>query len=230
MKNKNILPIILVVALAAVIVIAIILNSSSQSQITNLNSQISAANLNINSSASQFDSQFSDLLQEHTYLLIDTARRSLSNSSASFNATLAALQNNINQVGVLLTPIYGNNANQLVALWNLKANIFINYSTSLKNGDPNALSYYSAAEASYVPQVVQFWTSTNNPYPIIDSTTATNLVTTNAANIKAAIDAWYAGNYNLYYADVAAAYQQMGTYADVIANGIIQQNPQDFNQ
>jgi hypothetical protein len=228
MENKNILPIILVVAIAAVIVVGIVLYSSSQSQISNINSQLNTANLNINSSASQFDSQFSDLLQQNTFLLIDTARRSLTANSSSFNATLGALQTNINQVGALLQPIYGNNSNQLVALWNLKANIYVNYSNSLRNGDPNAQAYYNAAEAAYQPQVVQFWTTTSNPYPVIDSATISELVSANAADIKSAIDAWYAGNYNLYYTEVATSYQDMGTYADVIANGIIQQNPQDF--
>jgi hypothetical protein len=235
MEKQNIAIIVLSTALVAALVVVIIafsynasVQSKSESQIADLQTQLQAANLNINSSASIFDARFHDLLQGHTYLLIDTARRSLANSSASYTATLSALQNNINAVGTLLTPIYGVNASLLVNLWNQKANIFINYSNSLKNNDPKAMTYYNAAVAAYVPQVVNFWTSTKNPYPVLDQAVATQLTSTHLTDVKAAIDAWYAGNYNLYYSNVDLANTEIGVYADVIAQSIIQQNPQDF--
>ena len=218
---------ILSVALAVVVILAIVLYASSQAQVAFLNLQLQQDKLNINHSADIFDAKLHDLLQEHTFLLAGLARQALS-SSAAYNASLAQLQININEVGQLLTPIYGTNASQLVSLWNQKANIFINYSNSLKNNDSNALTYYNAAEAVYQPQVVAFWTSTNNPYPILSQTTAQQLVSANAADTKVAIDDWYAGNYPQYYKDLEVAYVQMGTYADTIANAIIQQNPQDF--
>ena len=239
MENKNILTIILSVALVVAIIFVIIGfvdNSSSQSQVatlqtqnTNLQTQLQTVSLNISNPANAFDTKLHDLLQEHTFLLAAVGRQAI-NSSASFNAVVGALQNNINEVGTLLIPIYGSNSSELVALWNQKANIYINYSNSLKNGDPNALAYYNAAEAVYQPQVVAFWTSTNNPYPILSQTTAQQLVSNNAADMKTTIDDWYAGNYVQYYQDLETAYVQAGVYADVIANGIIQQNPQDFNE
>jgi hypothetical protein len=222
MKQKSTI-LILSIALAVVVIVAIILYLSAQS---NFNSQLQQTKLDTNSSADVFNNRFNALLQEHSLLLIGTARRA--NTSAAYNASLLALQNNINEVGQLLTPIYGANASQLVSLWNQKANIFINYSISVNNNDPNALVYYNAAEANYIPQVVAFWTSTQNPYPTLSQATATQLVTQNQANVKAAIDAWNAGNYPLYYQDLDTAYVQMGLYGDTIANAIIQQNPQDF--
>ncbi len=244
MESNKIVTIVLSVILALVVIIAIILYSSSQSQVSNLNSQLQTsqsqitnlqsqlrqASLNVNSSASIFDSDFHDLLQAHTFLLTETARRSPSNvaSNAAFNASLAQLQHNINEVGALLTPIYGSNSQQLVNLWNQKANIFINYSTSVQNNDPNAMVYYNAAVASYIPQVVTFWTTTSNSYPILDQATAMQLATQHMTDVKTTIDAWLAGNYTLYYNDLEAAYFQIGTYADTIAQGIIQQNPQNF--
>ncbi|MGA2130364.1 MAG: hypothetical protein ABSG05_01995 [Candidatus Pacearchaeota archaeon] len=227
-KTTIILSIILVVAVIAAIIFYSQI-ASLKSQNANLQSQIQTAKTNaINGSADVFDANFHDLLQENSYLLADTARRSLSNSSAAFNATLLALQNNINFVGNLLAPIYGSNSQQLVNLWNQKANIFINYSNSLKNNDPNALAYYNAAIAAYIPQAVTFWTTTQNPYPALSQTTATNFVTTSLSDTKATIDDWYAGNYNQYYTDLHTSYIDMGTYADVVAGAIIQQNPQDF--
>lgn len=231
MENKNILTIILSIVLVAAIIFTIVLYSSSQSQIANINSQISAANLNINSSASQFDSQFHELFLEHTYLLADTARRSLANSSASsasYNATLSALQTNINQVGTLLTPIYGANAQQFVNLWNQRTNLIINYTTSLKNGDPNAQAYYTAAQAAYVSQVAAFWTNTSNPYPLLSQEITQELTSSSSGGVKQSIDDWFAGNYIGYYQDLQNAFTSTGTYADTVAQAVITQNTQDF--
>jgi hypothetical protein len=229
MENKNVLTIILSVVLVAAIIVTIVLYTSSQSQISNINSQLNTANLNINSSASQFDSQFSGLLQEHAYLLTDMARRSLtSNSSASFNATLSALQTNINQVGALLQPIYGNNSQELVNLYNQKANVYINYTNSLRNGDPNAEAYYDAANAIYQQQFIAFWSNTNNPYPSLAQALTQQQASSTAGGVKRAIDDWYNGNYVAYYQDLQNAFTTAGIQSDTIAQAIIIQNPQDF--
>jgi hypothetical protein len=219
-KQQKTAVIVLSILLAISIIAAIYIYTSSQSQ-------LQQANLNISSPASVFDAKLHDLLQEHTFLLTALTRQALSNSAA-YQSLYAALQNNIQEVGTLLTPVYGNNSQELVNLWNEKANIFINYSLSLKNNDPNALAYYTAAEATYQPQVVTFWTTTQNPYPVLSQTEAQQLVSQNNADLKTTIDDWNAGNYNQYYADLETTYNQAGTYADVIAQAIIQQNPQDF--
>ncbi len=235
MKNNKTTVIVLSVILALVVAVAVFLYASSQSQVNNLqsqnnnlNSQLRAANLKINSSASIFDSKLHDLLQEHTFLLINTIRRSL-DSSASYNASLVALQNNINEVGTLLTPIYGAaGAQQLVTLWNQKANIFINYSLAVKNNDPNANAEFAGNASAYEQSVATFWTSTNNPYPVFTLTAIQPMVIAHMNDVKAAVDDWNVKDYPTYFKDLEIAYVQMGTYADTIAQGIIQQNPQNF--
>jgi len=226
--------IILSAALAVVVIFAVylLINFQSQAaqyqtQIQTLNSQISAANLNINGKADIFDAKLHDLLQEHTFLLINTIRRSL-DSSASYSASLIALQNNINEVGALLTPIYGSNASQLVNLWNTKTNIFINYSNAIKNNDPSANSTFASAAAAYTNSVGMFWASTNNPYPIFDQATMQQISTNNMNNVKTAVDYWNGKDYTDYFTALETAYIAMGQYADTIAQGIIQQHPEDF--
>jgi hypothetical protein len=203
-------------------------NIDLESQSMNLQSQLQTANLNVSTPAGLFDSEFHDLMQEHTFLLTETARRST--TSTSFNASLGALQGNMEELASLLAPVYGSNSSELVSLWTTKANLFINYSTSLKNNDSNANTYYNAAVAAYIPQVVTFWTTTSNPYPVISSTIIQPLLTQQLADVKATIDAWNSGNYALYYADLEVAYNQMGDLADVMAQAIISQNPQLFQQ
>jgi hypothetical protein len=239
MKTSK-LTIILSVALAIVLAFAVysFINSQSRaSQIQSLNSQLTAsaaaqnlANLNItNTKADVFDAKLHDLLQEHTFLLINTIRRSL-DSSASYNASLVALQNNINEVGALLTPIYGTNAQQLVTLWNTKTMIFINYSIDIKNGNPQANSNFNTAIAAYEINIATFWQSAapSNPYPNFDYNTMLQVAIAHANNIKSAVDYWNVKDYTNYFVTLEVAYNQMGTYADIIAQGIITQNPTLF--
>jgi hypothetical protein len=223
-KNKTtiVLSVILAIAVIAAIAFFILWNQSQ--------SQVQQANLNFDITPAQmFANQFQILFQEHTYLLADLGRRSLTNtSSSSFNSTLTALNNNINQVGQLLTPIYGSNASEFISLWNIKTAQLINYSTSLKNNDPNALAYYNAAQSAYVPQVVAFWTSTANPYPVLSQELTQQLTSSTSGGVKAAIDDWYAGNYDQYYVDLAGALNSSDNYANIVSTAMIQQNPQLF--
>ena len=199
-----------------------------QSQITALQSESSQNNLNVTlTKADIFDAKLHDLLQEHTFLLINTIRRSL-DSSASYNASLVALQNNINEVGTLLTPIYGTNAQQLVNLWNNKTAIFISYATAVKNNSPNANATWANASTAYEQSTAVFWASTNNPYPVFDQATMQGVITAHMNDVKAAVDSWNAKDYTSYFNNLEIAYNQMGSYADTIAQGIIQQHPEDF--
>ncbi len=232
-KGNVILYVALVLGLGVIVYLISVTSSLSKQHnqdlmnINSLSAQINQSKLEINGKADVFDAKFHDLLQEHTFLLINTVRRSL-DSSASYNASLAALQNNINEIGALLTPIYGANAQQLVNLWNTKTNVFLNYSNALKNNDPAASDAYAAAAASYEENGAQFWVDTNNPYPIFDKATMKQLITNHMNDVKFAVDDWNAKNYPAYFSDLENAYIQIGTYADTVAQGIIQQNPKNF--
>jgi hypothetical protein len=202
--------------------------STLNSQLTNQQTQTTQGNLNITlTKADTFDARLHDLLQEHTFLLINTIRRSL-DSSASFNASLVALQNNINEVGTLLTPIYGSNASQLVNLWNNKTTLFLNYSNAVKSGDLSANATFASVSTTYEASAATFWATTQNPYPAFDYNTMLQMVTAHMNDVKAAVDAWNSKDYPTYFNDLEIAYNQMGQYADTIAQGIIIQNPQDF--
>ena len=237
MKTQKSTIVWLVALVAALVVLGyfIFQTSSLQTQINDLKTQVSASALNLNdlnitlTNADRFSSKLHDLLQEHTFLLIDTIRRS-TNPAASYPDSLTALQNNINEVGTLLTPIYGTNSQQLVNLWNTKVNIFLNYSTAVKNSDPNANTQFASDAAGYEEAVATFWASTNNPYPTFDKATMKQYTTNNMNNVKAAVDAWNAKDYPGYFSDLHTAYTQMGTYADVISQGIISQNQNYFLQ
>jgi len=217
------------IILSVILFIAIVLAVIFYSYWNQTQSQIQVVNLNISSSANIFDSQLHDLFDQNVLLLIGSTRRSLDSSIAT-NASITALQNNINEVGNLLTPIYGyNTSQQLVNLWNSKfTNVFLNYSIELKNNNSNANADFNTNAAIYEKASIGFWSNSSNSFPDFNPVTIQNLVSAQLMDVKVAIDAWNYGNYTNYYANQNLAYGVTGTFADTIAQGIIQQNSQDF--
>ncbi len=208
--------------------------NSLNSQITSLNVGLEDQNLQCNltslatNKANVFDNKMHDLLQEHTFLLIDTMRSSLG-SSAEYSASLTQLKNNINEIGALLIPIYGMAAtNQFIGLWNNKTTIFINYAAALKSNNPNANAQFSAAAQKYEIACAEFWSSNANAFPDLDFETVLQLVTDHMNDVKATIDAFNTKNYSLYFVKLETSYIQVGTYADTLAHGMIDQHPEDF--
>src|SRR5271157_5664890 len=93
-----------IIILSSAIVIAIIFAIIFYSSWNQAQSQLQTANLNINNSASAFNSKLHNLFDQNVLLLIGSSRQSL-DSSVSANASLTALQDNIKDIGNLLTPI-----------------------------------------------------------------------------------------------------------------------------
>lgn len=181
--------------------------------------------MDIYSKANVYDTQFHDLTQEHTFLLINTARRSL-DSSVSFNDSYKALQININEVAAQISAVYGPEvANQFKTLWESKITYFINYTEAVKNNDNTANSVFAANMVKYENDSAVFW---SNLIPSLDKATMTSLITQHLIDIKSAIDYWGKGDYQDYFIKLHDSYTQMGVYADVIAQAIINQHPEVF--
>jgi len=202
--------------------------TSANSQVTDLQSQLSKEKLNINSKADLFDAKFHDLLQEHTTLLINTARRSV-DSQVSFNDSLNALQRNVNDVSDQIAGLYGADiGNQFKTLWNRKVGIVLNYTNAIKTNDPTANSVFAAAAAQYEEDKATFWSNTNNALPNLDKAAMKQLITTHLNDVKTAIDYWNVKDFPNYFNALHAAYIQMGSYADILVQGMIDQNPDKF--
>ena len=76
------------------------------SQVTELNAQVKQNKLDVETKAYKFGTKFHDLLQEHDFMLINTARRSL-DAANSYNDSRDALQVNINEVADQIKGVYG---------------------------------------------------------------------------------------------------------------------------
>lgn len=197
-----------------------------QAQVKYLQSQVAETRLEvIGGKADTFEAKFHDLLQEHTFLLINTIRRS-ADSSNSFNESYNALQENINEVSDELAKIYGEyKADEFKELWKTKINNFINYTKIVKSDGALANSTLDMNMEDYEESSATFW-STLNPY--IDKATIRQLITDHVNNVKEAVDFWEAKNYKKYFLKLHDSYSQIGSVADVIVVGIVAHHPEQF--
>jgi hypothetical protein len=185
----------------------------------------SQGNLDVLDKASSYDSNIHDLLQEHTFLLVDLARRSLT-SSASVNDSYNALQINLNEIAAQISAVYGPQvANKFLSLWRFKINSFISYANALKNRDPTADSVFEADMSNYEEESSAFW---SDLIPSLTKSQMQQLVTQHVDNMKSTIDYWNTEDYPDYFSKLHDSYTQMGIYADTIAQAIINQNPNYF--
>ncbi|MFZ1970709.1 MAG: hypothetical protein WAU65_00825 [Candidatus Nanoarchaeia archaeon] len=222
MKEKGMI-IVSLIALAVTLVFLVYFVIIS----VNLDSLVMQSNINLYSKANVFDTQFHDLMQEHTFLLITTLTRSL-NSSASFNASYNALQTNVREIAALLSEIYGTYyANNYIALQDEKINDFINYTIDVKDNDSNASSAFLTNIASYEQSISDFWTNSTGVEGI-DRNTFESLTAARINDEKETIDYWYQGDYTDYFIKLHDSYTTMGTYADVVVTTIIKQYPKKF--
>ncbi len=199
--------------------------NSSKSQINNLEAQVREHTLGFTDKANIYDTAFHDLLQEHTFLLINTARRSF-DSAASFDDSYKALQANIKEVAAQISSVYGtDSANSFSTLWNSKINNFIAYTDAKRNNDPAADSKFESDMAEYEEKSANWWSKLN---PEIDKATVKQSITDHVNNAKAAIDFWAAKDYLHYFYKLHDSYVQIGEYADIITTGIIKQHPELF--
>ncbi len=200
--------------------------SDLQSEVTYLRGEVKQAHLEIGGPADAFSGNIHDLLQEHTFTLINTLRRSLSASEA-FNDSYAALLLNIDEMGGQVESIYGkDNATTFKNLWHTKIDNFITYTNAIRTGDPIAASSeLNAKMAVYEESSASFWATLN---PRINKAAIKQIVTNHVNDIKVALDYWQAKNYPAYFDSVHTAYNQAGTFADALVAGIVKQHPEKF--
>ncbi len=227
METKN-----LITVLSAVLIISLFFNgytyaslNNSKSRITELEKQVREHTLGFTDKANIYDASLHDLLQEHAFLLVNTARRSI-DSSPAFNESYKALQVNIREVAAQISSVYGTESgDRFNKLWNTKINNIIGYTDAVKNNDPMANSTFASNMEAYEENSASWWSNLN---PEIDKATIKKSITEHVNNVKTAIDFWAAKDYPDYFSKQHDSYVQIGEYADIIATGIIKQHPELF--
>jgi hypothetical protein len=167
------------------------------------------------------------LLGEHALLAIAASQKGL-DGDADFEAATAALDANSVEVAEAIGSVYGDEAAQQFldgpSLWRDHIGFFVDYTVALANKDKAAqqeavdnLTGYTGAFSGFLAQ------ATGLPQPALQDG-----LTTHITQLKGALDAYAAGDYEEAYALFREAYKHMVATGNTLAMGIVQQNPDMF--
>lgn len=159
--------------------------------------------------------------------LASTAVRAGFDGQKSFPAVAAELDKNSVALADAVGSIYGTSARDtFLAIWRSHIGYFVDYTLAAKAGDTVKMNAAVAKlTGEYVPAISEFFANAN---PNLPKEAVAQLITQHVLHLKAAVDAYGAGDAATSYAKQTEAYNQIGTIADTLAGGIVKQFPQKF--
>jgi hypothetical protein len=167
------------------------------------------------------------LLGEHALLAIAASQKGL-DGDPDFEAAAAALDANSVEISEAIGSVYGEEAAQQFldgpSLWRDHIGFFVDYTVGLAQKDNAAqqeavdnLTGYTGAFSGFLAE------ATGLPQDALQEG-----LTTHITQLKGALDAYAAGDYEQAYTLFREAYKHMVATGDTLAMGIVQQNPDMF--
>ena len=159
--------------------------------------------------------------------LASAAVRAGFDGHASFASTAGELDKNSVALADAVASIYGPSAKDpFLAIWRSHIGFFVDYTVAAKAGDKIKMdTAVKNLTEGYVPAIADFFSKAN---PNLPRDVVAQLVTQHVLHLKAAVDAYGAGNFAQSYAKQTEAYNQIGSIADALAGGIVKQFPEKF--
>ena len=167
------------------------------------------------------------LLGEHALLAVAAAQKGF-DGAADFEAAAAALDANSVDVSEAIGSVYGDEAAQMFldgpSLWRDHIGFFVDYTVALAEKDEAAqqeavdnLTGYTGAFSGFLAE------ATGLPQAALQEG-----LTMHITQLKGAIDAYAAGDYEQAYTLTREAYDHMVATGDTLAAAIVQQSPDKF--
>ena len=167
------------------------------------------------------------LLGEHALLALAAAQKGY-DGAADFEAAAAALDANSVEVSEAIGSVYGDEAAQQFldgpSLWRDHIGFFVDYTVALAEKDEagqqeavDNLTGYTGAFSGFLAE------ATGLPQAALQEG-----LTMHITQLKGAIDAYAAGDYEQFYALMGEAYDHMIATGDTLAAAIVQQSPDKF--
>jgi hypothetical protein len=167
------------------------------------------------------------LLGEHALLALSAAQKGY-DGAADFEAAAAALDANSVAVSEAIGSVYGDEAAQQFldgpSLWRDHIGFFVDYTVALAKKDEagqqkavDDLTGYTGAFSGFLAE------ATGLPQAALQDG-----LTMHIMQLKGAIDAYAAGDYEQFYEQQAEAYRHMIATGDTLAAAIVEQNPDMF--
>jgi hypothetical protein len=178
------------------------------------------------SAASGLQATLNSLLQQHVAYAASATNAALGGRTAEFDAAVALLDRNSQEISTAIGSVYGDSAGQaFLPLWRKHIGFFVDYTTGLGTGDQAAADKAVADLTAYADEFAAFLNSAN---PNLPKDTVSDLVTEHILTLKAVVDAQAAGNQMQAYQSLGEAMGHMHMIADPLAAAIVQQFPDMF--
>ena len=164
-------------------------------------------------------------LREHVALGIETLRLAY-DGHAGFNAAVAELDDNSVALAASVGSVYGAEAEaQFLAVWREHIGFFADYTTGLATNDEAKKAQAVADLNGYAQTAGAFFSGVN---PNLPASAVEALAKEHGMLVRASLDAYAAGNYELSFEKSHEAYEQVSKIADALAGGIVAQFPGNF--
>ncbi|HIA91850.1 TPA: hypothetical protein EYO12_01885 [Candidatus Saccharibacteria bacterium] len=152
------------------------------------------------------------------------ALRSIAINGADSETTAAAvseLDNNSVAIAGLVGSVYPEQEEAFLSLWREHIGFFVSYTQGVLDGDEDVQQQTLDDLAGYGEQATAFFTETAGLD--LPPETVKSLLVGHRDLVVAAVDSLAAGDIEGYFANEAAAYDQMGEIADALAGAIAEQ-------
>lgn len=177
------------------------------------------------SAAAGLRSGLQSLLTEHVSLALDATRAGY-DGNAEFEQLAGALDNNSVAIAGAIGSVYGAEAEEtFLAAWRSHIQNFVDYTVATKKGDKAGQDQAVADLQGYVETASTFLSGAN---PNLPKDALAEGLTTHITQLKNSVDAYAAGNYSEAFALQSEARTHMVGTANVLADAIVAQFPENF--
>jgi hypothetical protein len=194
---------------------------------TGMSGDMAVADVDTMSPAANLRVTLTSLLGEHALLAVTAAQKGL-DGAEDFEAAAAALDQNSVELAAAIGSVYGDEAAQRFldapSLWRDHIRFFVDYTAALaekdKAGQQEAvdnLTGYTGAFSGFLAE------ATGLPQQALQDGLAMHI-----SQLKGAVDAYAAGDYEESYSLTREAYKHMLATGDTLAEAIAAQNPEMF--
>jgi hypothetical protein len=194
---------------------------------TTMADDMAMADMDTTSAAADLRVTLTSLLGEHALLAVTATQKGF-DGAEDFEAAAAALDANSVELADVIASVYGDEAAEQFldgpSLWRDHIRFFVDYTVALaakdKAGQQEAvdnLTGYTGAFSGFLAE------ATGLPQAALQEGLATHVM-----QLKGALDACAAGDYEESYSLVREAYEHMLATGNTLAEAIVEQNPDMF--
>ena len=170
--------------------------------------------------------RLTSLLGEHVMLAAEAKGAALVGREAEFEVAAGALDKNSLDLAAAIGSVYGPDIEgAFLPLWRTHIGFFVDYTLAVTADDATNRDF---AVADLLQYAKDFGAVLNSINPHLAKDAVAGLVEEHVATLLGVIDAQAEGDLESAYAATRLAYAHMSLIADALAEGIVQQFPDEF--